>query len=162
MDSLSAISTIMAEISSSISTAQQQISAIPFHPYEAAKAMLFENDYKFPTIEDIVVPEEITPEGLVDKITQMQKQYQNVLIDYISNPSLYTVEGFSNHLSPLAELSGANTFVVTPEKYKEYIKFLEVLQSINLNDITKDSSKETIKKIGYSLVSCLNRKTINI
>lgn len=159
---ISALSAVMADISKSITTAHQQLTSIPLHPYEAAKKMFFEDGHKFPVIEDIKVPEGVTTEGLIEKITEIQKNYQNNLLDYVSNPSQYNIQGEGEQgLSILAELSGTNTFVVTKDKYKGYLEFLELLKTIDINSLTKENSNEIIQKIGYSLVNCLNSKTIN-
>lgn len=155
------LSAVMLDMTTALTSALEQLSSIPQHPYHATKEILFGKDYKFPTIEDVEVPEQITTEGMIAKLAQIEENYQTTLIDTIVNPEEYNIQTPSNHLSILAELSGDNTYVVTEDKYKNYIEFLELTQSIDINSVTPENSIEMIRKLGYFYTNCLNKKTVN-
>jgi hypothetical protein len=164
-EALSAVSTLISEISTAVLSAQQQLSAIAPTPYEATKLALFGKDYKFPTINDVQVPEEITVDGLVNKITEIENNYQKVLLDVTINPNDYTIDNFSdpdNNISILAELSGENTYVVTEQKYKNYIEYLELVGSIDYDSINKENSRDLIKKLGYYYITAMTKKTVSL
>ena len=164
-EALSAVSTLITEISTAVLSAQQQLSAIAPTPYEATKLALFGKDYKFPTIDEVQVPEEITVDGLINKITEIENNYQKVLLDVTINPNDYTIDNFSdpdNNISILAELSGENTYVVTEQKYKNYIEYLELVGSIDYDSINKDNARDLIKKLGYYYVTAMTKKTVSL
>lgn len=164
-EALSAVSCLVAEISTAVLSAQQQLSAIAPTPYEATKLALFGKDYKFPTIDEVVVPEEITVDGLISKITEIENNYQRALIDVTVNPEHYTIDNFSdpnNNISILAELSGENTYVVTEQKYKNFIEYLELVGSVDYDSINQDNSRDIIKKLGYYYVTAMTKKTVNL
>jgi hypothetical protein len=160
-----ALSATINNLTLSLSTVNQGLSSIPSNPYLATKFMLFGKDYKFPTIDDVHVPEEITTEGLIAKLEEIQKQYQCRVIDCLANPSDYHLNltnptEAANRLSILAELSGENTYVVTQDKFKNYIEFLEIVESIDDSQMTEETCNDTIKKIGYYYTNLLAKKTI--
>lgn len=156
-DSLSAT---LLDINNVMLSAVNSLSSIPQLPYQFTKELLFGKDYKFPTLDDIEVPESITPDGMAAKITEIEINYQKTLIDSLTNPQDYNIQAPDNHLSILAELSGDNTYVVTEDKLKSYIEYLELIQSIDLNSITKDNAVEMIKKLGYFYLNTVNKKTV--
>ena len=154
------LSAVMFDMTIALNSAINQLSSIPQHPYYATKEILFGKDHKFPILDDVDVPEQITTEGMIAKLVQIEENYQTTLIDTITNPDDYNIQAPSKHLSILAELSGDDTYVVTEDRYKNYIEFLELTQSIDINSVTPDNSVEMIRKLGYFYTNCLNKKTI--
>lgn len=159
-DSLESLSATLLDLNSVMVSAVDSLSSIPQLPYQFTKEILFGKDYKFPTIDDVQVPEGITPEGMAAKISEIETNYQKILIDTITNPQDYNVVAPDNHLSILAELSGDNTYIVTEEKFKGYIEYLEMVQSINLDSITQDNAVDMINKLGYFYLNTINKKTV--
>jgi hypothetical protein len=159
-DSLGSLSATLLDLNTVMTSAVESLTAIPQLPYQFTKEMLFGKDYKFPTIDDVKVPEGITPEGMAAKITEIETNYQKTLIDTITNPQDYNIVAPDNHLSILAELSGDNTYVVTEEKFKGYIEYLEMVQSINIDSITQDNAVDMINRLGYFYLNTINKKTI--
>lgn len=160
-----ALSAVVGNLEVCLSSVNQQLTAIPNNPYLATKFMLFGSDYKFPTIDDIEVPEGITAEGLIAKLEDIQNKHQCRMIDCLTNPEEFNFDitnpsQIANQLSILAELSGENSYIVTQDRFKNYIEFLEIVDSIPDNQMTEETSRETIKKIGYYYVNLLNKKTI--
>lgn len=159
-ESLNALSSTLWDINSVMMSAVECLSAVPQLPYQFTKEMLFGKDYKFPTVDEVEVPESITCEGMAAKIAEIETNYQKVLIDTITNPQEYNVLAPDNHLSILAELSGENTYIVTQEKFKNYFEYLEMVQAIDIDEITEDNAPEMIRKLGYYYLNMLNKKTI--
>lgn len=159
-DSLESLSATLLDLNTVMTSAVESLTAIPQLPYQFTKELLFGKDYKFPTIDDIKVPEGITPEGMAAKIAEIETNYQKTLIDTITNSQDYNVVAPDNHLSILAELSGDNTYVVTEEKFKGYIEYLEMVQSIDMDSITQENAVDMINKLGYFYLSTINKKTI--
>lgn len=155
------LSAISAYFTESMSTMLQGLTAPVIHPWDALKMSLFESDYKFPTIDDVVVPEEVTPESIKDKLSEYQKTYQSRVIDCISNQDKFTIAGPFEQVSVLSEASGTDCFVVTQDKFKGYIEAVETIKSIDLNNITEDNCSDYIVKINYCLANMLARKTVN-
>jgi hypothetical protein len=158
--SLDSLSATLLDLNTVMTSAVESLTAIPQLPYQFTKELLFGKDYKFPTIQEVEVPEGITPEGMAEKISQIEMNYQKTLIDTITNPEDYNVVAPDNHLSILAELSGNNTYVVTEEKLKGYIEYLELVQSIDISSITKDNAVDMINKLGYFYLNTINTKTV--
>lgn len=149
-------------LSATLLSAEQLLSATSVTPYEAIKAELFPPDYKFPTIDTVQVPESITVEGLISKIEEMESNYQKNLIETQINPDKYTVHEPDGYLSILAEVSGENNFVVTEEKQKNYIEYLELINNTDIDSITEENCYDVIKKLGYFFVSAVGKKTVRI
>jgi hypothetical protein len=143
-----------------LQTSEHLLSSIPTNPYEAVKQILFEPDHKFPTIEDVQVPEEVTTEGIISTIEQIETNYQKVLIDSKINPEKYNILEPDEHVTILAELSGENTYLTTQEKYKNYIEYLELVNSVDIDSVTDENCYDIIKKLGYFFVSAVNKKTV--
>ena len=158
--SLDSLSATLLDLITVMTSAVESLTAIPQLPYQFTKELLFGKDYKFPTIQEVEVPEGITPEGMAEKISQIEMNYQKTLIDTITNPEDFNVVAPDNHLSILAELSGNNTYVVTEEKLKGYIEYLELVQSIDISSITKDNAVDMINKLGYFYLNTINTKTV--
>jgi len=154
---LSGISTYFIE---SMRTTLQGLSAPIIHPWDALKMSLFESEHKFPTIDDIEVPEEITLENIQDKIKEHTKQYKSRMMDCITNREDYTFIGPFDQVSLISEPSGTDCFAVTEDRLKGYVEALEVMHSIDIDSVTEENCEEYIKKIGYCLSNVLTRKTI--
>lgn len=141
-------------------SAQQQLSATPINPYDALKLQLFPCDHKFPTIDDVIIPEGITLEGMISSIEDIEKQYQKNLIETQINPDKYSVEEQDGYLSIIAECSGSNCFVVTEEKQKGYIEYLELIRSTDIDSVNQDNCRDIAKKLGYFYLSRVSKKTV--
>jgi hypothetical protein len=167
VSSLTGLSAIMTDVSMIMTSAYEQLaelSGLALTPYEATKLSLFGKDYEFPTIDEIEVPEEITTSGLIKKISEIQDDYQCVLLDNIVNPENYQCVSIGENMCMLAELSAKDedkkTYVVTEDKYKSYIEYLEIIQQIDLNSINQQNCNEIIRKLGYVFVNTYSKKTI--
>jgi len=145
---------------SSIEALVKVISSIPQHPYDQLKYTLFEEGYKFPTINDIIVPEAIQTQTLIKGLEKSFETHQDRVLDYLSSSENCNIQESGNQLTALAELSSNNTYVVTPDKYRMYVEALEVIQGINIRDINKDNCYEIVNKIGYMLLNVFEKKTI--
>jgi hypothetical protein len=141
-------------------SAQQQLSAVPINPYDALKQQLFPCDYKFPTIDDVEVPEGVTIEGMIAKIEDIEKEYQKNLLETQMNPEKYTVNEPDGYLSILAECSGDNCFVVTEEKQKGYIEYIELIRSTDIDSVNKDNCRDIAKRLGYFYLNKVGRRTV--
>jgi len=141
-------------------SAEQQLSATPINPYEALKQQLFPCDYKFPTIDDVEVPEGITIQSMISKIENIEKEYQKNLLETQLNPEKYVVNEPDEYLSILAECSGENCFAVTEEKQKGYIEYMELIRSTSIDSVNKDNCRDIAKKLGYFYLTKVGRKTI--
>jgi hypothetical protein len=143
-------------------SAAEQLSATPINPYQALKAQLFPSDYKFPTIDDVQVPESVTIEGMIAKIQEIETNYQKNLIETQINSDKYTVHEPDGYLSILAECSGDNCFVVTEEKQKGYIEYLELIRSTDIDSVNQDNCREIAKKLGYFYLTKVGKATVRI
>lgn len=157
-DLLSAFSIELQKVSQ---TLLQNLSTEVVHPYDLVKTSLFGPEHKFPTIDDIEVPEEITTQSIVDKLKEQEKDYRSNLIDYMHNKDKYEVTGFHDHVSILSELSGENCFVVTEKRFKNYIETVEVISSIDRESINEENYLDYYKKIGYCLTKILSQRTVS-
>jgi hypothetical protein len=158
----SELSSTTYAICSSIDLLLQAISSIPEHPYDQFKEILFGKEYDFPTICDIRVPETLDTSTIIKGLEQTYETHQERILDYLSAPDNFSIEQAGNQLTALAELSTNNTYVVTPEKYQEYVKTLETLQSINIRDVNATNCHDIIKKIGYIVLQTFQKKTIKV
>lgn len=159
-ETLGALSASLLDFNTVMTSTVESLSAVSQLPYQFTKDVLFGTDYKFPTIDDIEVPEGVTQEGMIAKLAEVENNYQKTLIDTITNPESYNVQAPDNHLSILAELSGENTYVVTQDKFKGYIEYLEIVKSINYDSITQENAVDLINKLGYSYLNTINKKTV--
>lgn len=157
---LEALSATLFDLNTVMTSAIEGLSSLPQLPYQFTKELLFGKDYDFPTVDSVEVPEGVTPEGMAEMIAEIENNYQKTLIDAITNPQDYNVIAPDNHLSILAELSGDNTYVVTEEKFKNYIEYIEMVKSIDIDSITQENAATMISKLGYFYVNMLNRKTV--
>jgi len=141
-------------------TLLQNLSAEPMHPYDLIKMSLFGADHKFPTIDDIEVPQEITPQSIVDNLKDHEKEYRSNLLEYMHNKEDYQLTGFHDHITMLSEPSGDKCFTVTEKRFKNYIETVEIITSINLEDINELNYMDYYKKIGYCLTKVLTQRTV--
>ena len=159
-DSLESLSSALLELNTVMTSAVESLSSFPQLPYQFTKELLFGKDYKFPTVDNVEIPEGVTSEGMAAKIADVETNYQKVLIDSITNPQEYNIVAPDSSLSILAELSGNNTYVVTEEKLKGYIEYIEMIQAIDINSITPDNAVTIINKLGYFYLNTINKKTV--
>lgn len=155
------LSAFNTEIEKFSKTLIQSLSTEAIHPYDLVKMSLFGPEYKFPTIDDIEVPEEVTTQSIVDKLKQQEKTYRSNLLDYMHNKETFDVTGFHDHVSILSELSGEKNFVVTEKRFKNYIEALEIITSIDRESINEENYSDYYKKIGYCLTKVLSQKTVS-
>jgi hypothetical protein len=154
------MNTLDCVLSAVMLSAARQLSATPINPYQALKTQLFPPDYKFPTIDDVEVPEWVTLDGMISKIQEIETTYQKNLIETQVNADKYIVQEPDGYLSILAECSGDNCFVVTEEKQKNYIEYLELINSTDIDSVNQDNCREIAKKLGYFYITRVGRKTI--
>lgn len=160
-------STILSELSStvfglcsSIDTLLQVATAIPQHPYDILKYSLFDKEHTFPTISDIEVPETVELKTIIKGLEVEYDNYQERVLDFLKEPKNFNLELANEQMSPLAELSGNNTYVVTTQKQKAYIEALELIQSVDLNSINNNNSREIVNKLGFTILKLFHQKTI--
>lgn len=111
----------------------QALSAAPPHPYERIKYELFGEDYKFPTIKDLEIPEDFDP---------------NV---YSSQLSGYVAQTYQTTLSGLSSLDAntvinVNEFALPTSTAKHNIQFFEIVRNLTLEDI-QNNPYEVAKKL---------------
>lgn len=157
---LPSLSTAIAEFDNVLETLSSQLTALHVNPHEIHKKMLFNEDHKFPSIEEIEVPENITTEGLINAIDDLEKTHQKVVIDSTINPEKYNIIDPDNEVSILAELSGDNTFLVTDKKFKDYVEYTELVRSIDIGSVTPENCHDIIRKLGYFYVKTMTQKTV--
>jgi hypothetical protein len=160
LNTLPSLSAAIVEFDKVLETLTEQISSLSITPYELQKAMLFNKDHKFPKIHEIKVPENITNEGLIETISEIEKRHQRVAIDALVNPDNYNIVDSDKEVSILAELSGSNTYVVTEQKLKNYFEYLELIHSIDIESVTNENSRDIIRKLGFFYVNAVNQKTV--
>jgi hypothetical protein len=158
--SIELLSAFNSQIQDLSQTLLQGLSADPIHPYDLIKLSLFGSDYKFPTIDEIEVPEEVTPQSIVDNLKGHEKQYRQNLLEYVHNREDYQLTGFHDHITMLSEPSGEKCFTVTEKRFKNYIEAVEILVNINREDINELNYMDYYKKIGYCLTKILTQKTV--
>jgi hypothetical protein len=157
---LPSLSATITEFDAVLETLSNQLTSLHVTPHEIQKRMLFKKDHKFPTINDIEIPKDITTEGLIDAINDLEKSHQKVVIDSTVNPDKYNIIDSENEISILAELSGDNTFLVTGKKFKDYIEYTELVRSIDIGSVTPDNCHDIIRKLGYFYVKTMTQKTV--
>jgi hypothetical protein len=154
---LSAFNLELQKLSQSI---LQNLSADPIHPYDLVKLSLFGPEYKFPTLEEIKVPEDVTPQSILDNLKTHEKEYRSNLLEYMHNREDYELTGFHDHITLLSEPSGDNCFTVTEKRFKNYIEAVEIVKNINREDINELNYMEYFRKIGFCLTKVLTQKTV--
>jgi len=145
----SELSSTIFSLTSSIDTLTKAVSGLYQHPFECVKKLYFDEDYVFPNINEINVPEYVTPEILIRSFEQKHLEYQETVLSYLSNPASYDLREANNQLNLLCTLSTDNKFVMPIDKYSNYISTLETLQNIPLDTVTDENSSELALKIGY-------------
>jgi hypothetical protein len=160
LSTLPELSGALQQLADSFNTLDEQLSALSFTPHEIYKKMLFEEGHKFPTLDDIEVPESVTTEGLIGAIDELEKSHQKVVLDALVNPDKYNIIDNNKEISILAELSGNNTFVVTEEKFKNHVVYNDLIQSIDINSVTPENCHDIIRKLGYFYVKSVTQKTV--
>jgi hypothetical protein len=155
------LSAVSAYFSQSVNSMIQGLSAPVVHPWDALKMTLFDQDHKFPTIEEVTIPEGVNLEAIQSKIKEHEQTYRSRIIDCISNRERYEFVGPFDQVSIMSEASGADCFAVTEDKIKSYVETVETIRSINPEDINEDNYLEYITKINYCLANMLARRTIS-
>ena len=143
------LTSTLFELTSAIDATTRAISALAQHPYDYAKSLYFEDEHVFQTFNEVDIPSCVTPEALIESFEKRHMDYQNTILQYISNPSQYDLTHSNNQVNLLCTLSCDNKFVIPEEKYVEYITTLEILQSLKLEDVTNENCEQIALKIGY-------------
>jgi hypothetical protein len=146
------LTSTLFSLTSAIDTTTRAITALAQHPYDYAKSLYFEPDHVFQTINDVQVPENVTLEILLKQFDKRQQEYENMVIDYLSEPSQYDLTSSNNQVNLLSVLSSDNKFVIPEKKYCSYIETLEILQSIDMDNITEENCEEIALKIGHTVL----------
>jgi len=154
------LSGAIEQLAESFDTLSNQLSTLSLTPHEIYKKMLFEEEHKFPTLDDIEVPKLVTTEGLINAIDELEKNHQKAVLDSLANPDKYNIIDNDKEISILAELSGDNTFIVTEEKFKNHVEYNELIQSIDINSVTPENCHDIIRKLGYFYIKSVTQKTV--
>ena len=126
----------------SLLSAYSELSAIPFHPYEKIKYDLFGKDYKFQTINDIEQPKDFCLATHTSRLTAISERTKQQTIN--------TVASLSNIDSRTLE----NTMYVDPEILKRNIEFVEVVKTIDINDIQTKPIELMQKLTSFYIQKC--------
>lgn len=156
---LTSLSSILNYTESALLSARAAISAVSMHPYDIMKVTYCGKDYKFPTIDEIEVPESVSADTITKGIETLLDQHQEKVLKEIAENST-PLTNFESY-SMLSELSSNGKWVTTPEKYRKYIEFFEVLKSVNVATLTSaDVAREVAHKFSYILLQALSQKTM--
>ena len=154
------LSSTLFHLSSSIQAFSDTLTSIPQHPYDATKAMYFPVDYKFPTVYDVNVPEDVCLNTIIKGFDTVHHRYQEKILDYLSCPNEYDLTDAGNQFTILAEHLGENKYIVTEDKYRMYLEALELIQGIDITSVNEDNCVELIHKICFTVLQALQKKTI--
>lgn len=156
----SELTSTLFNLSSSIQVCIDSLSSIPQHPYDATKVTYFPSNYKFPTIDDVVVPEQVCLNTIIKGFEKLHDSYQNNILEYLAKPSEYDLSDAGGQLTVLAEPLGNNKYIVTEDKYRSYIETLEIIQSIDVSKVNEDNCLDLIHKVCYSVLQSMQKKTV--
>lgn len=154
------LSYTLFHLSSSIQAFSDTLTSIPQHPYDATKALYFPVDYKFPTVCDVTVPEDVCLNTIIKGFDMVHHRYQEKILDYLSCPSEYDLTDAGNQFTILAEQLSDKKYIVTEDKYRMYIETLELIQSIDIRSINEDNCVDLIHKVCFTVLNALQKKTI--
>ena len=157
---LTSLSSLVDHTQSVLISARAALSSVTtYTPYEMVKLHYCGQDYKYPTIDDIKVPENVSLEtmrlGLERTISQ---HHDKILHEFTEKETPIT--NFENY-SMLSELSSNGEWITTPDKYRKYIEFFEVLGSIDVKSLTSaEIAQDVARKFTYVYLQALTQKTI--
>jgi hypothetical protein len=137
-------------------SAVQSLSGQPIDPYERLKLKYFGPDYKFPTLQDIEVPEDFNPETYGKYIMDYQKNFTDTMNQSLSG--YHTAATLSGSLdTKLVQMSSIEPFTLSDEMIKNNIRFNEFIQTVTMNDIY-NNPYETNEKIVTFYVNNLKQR----
>lgn len=155
------LNTTLFALGSSLDTAIAELSAMSFHPYDIMKAQHFEPDHVFQGINDTDLPI-VDVKTVIKGLEKQYESHQERVLDYLSKPNEIDISQAHEQLTALAELSGKDNYVVTPEKQRNYIELLELITSVDINGITNENCIDIIHKIGYSVFQTFGKQTVKV
>jgi hypothetical protein len=156
---LTELSSVLEFTQSALISARAALTAIPQHPYDIMKLTYFDKDHKFPTINDVKVPPSVSLDTINKGIENILNEHQDRILNEIANNDT----PFTNFeaYSMLSELSSNGKWITTPDKYRKYIEFFEVLKSVDVKSLTSaDIARDVAGKFSYVLLQALSQKTI--
>jgi hypothetical protein len=108
-------------------SAIDSLSSVPIHPYERLIHEHFGPNYKFPTIDDILMPMDFCIRTTISKLTSINAKQQEVHDTHYAEMENLHDHAYIGHA--FATLSG-DTFVVNNDQVKRFIEFHEIVRSI--------------------------------
>lgn len=142
-DKLSRNSPMFAQMLSA-AQAMQELSAAACHPYEKMKIDLFGKDYKFPTIDDIEVPNDFNLDVLTEGIKRISKQIQTTSLSSVSAFAGFASDTENNSIENFNINIPENT--ISPDLARKNIEFSEIVKSLTV-DRLKEQPLEIAKKL---------------
>jgi hypothetical protein len=121
---------------SELLSAIQALSAAPSHPYERIKYQLFGEDYKFPTINDVEIPQDFDPTTYARELSGKVMQTQIATLSGLSGLDVNTV------INP-------NDFTLPIATAKHNIQFMEIVRNLTMEDVQKDPFELARKLTSY-------------
>lgn len=125
-----------------ILSAIKELSAVPSHPYERLKYNLFGKDYSFPTIENIEIPTDFDPGTYLCQLTAIS--------DKTNQMGLCALSSMDNFTPTLFE----TPTIVDQDFLKRNLEFVEVVKSININDIQTKPVELMQKLTSFYIKNC--------
>lgn len=124
-------------------TALRALSAVPKHPYDFLKYKLFGpdyKDYKFKTLDDIPMPENLTLTDAYAEHLKTNKVIQTTLMHNLT---------CDNHLRGdlLTAFISGDKIIPNTDKQKQQVEFIEMVKQMDLTNITPDKASEYVLKI---------------
>lgn len=125
-------------------SALDSLSGVPIHPYDRLVFEHFGPDYKFPTIDDIPMPDNFCIHTCICKLTSINAQ-QKELHDthYAQMDNIHDHPHIGN---AFVTLSG-DTFSVNTDQVKKYIEFHEIVKSVPVDKINTIESAVIAQKL---------------
>lgn len=114
----------------------QALSAAPSHPYERLKWQLFGEDYKFPTINDIEIPEDFDPVTYAKQLSSCSQQTYNAAFSGFQGLSADSAFNIPECTTPLTTT-------------KHSIQFMEIVRSLTVQDIQNNPVEIARKLASY-------------
>ena len=133
MDSLSSID---VEIDNQI----QELSKLNIHPWDELVQNLFGKDYIFPTFDDVEIPKDFDIQNNIPIVNNIQDKLQQSIFNSLS--SILTTDLESVYKSPFINKDGT----YNENKYKEYIKLLQMITDIPEDSLDNGNTSDILTK----------------
>ena len=134
----------MENLNISAATLLSAFDAIPAHPYEKLKFEHFDKDHKFPTLDDITVPEDFCTHTCLCTLTSIDDQHA---VDHQGHYDNLDLHETHEHLGNAFATFDGEKFDVNKDKLKKYIEFHELALSIDPNTINESNCNEIAQKL---------------